>query len=87
MYGASPRASINLIISARALAFIRGRSYVLPEDVRDMALDVMRHRLVLTYEALSDSKTSDMILQRIIDAIPMPARPLQMQEEGDAKSG
>jgi len=86
MYGASPRASINLIISSRSLAFIRGRSYVLPEDVRDMALDVMRHRLVLTYEALSDSVTADMILQRILEAIPLPARPLQMQEEVDAKS-
>ena len=61
-FGASPRASINLILTARALAFVRGRDYVLPQDVRDMALDVMRHRLVLSYEALSDNVTSDDLL-------------------------
>jgi MoxR-like ATPase len=59
MFGASPRASINLILTARALAFVRGRSYVLPQDVLDMALDVIRHRLVLSYEALSDNISSD----------------------------
>ena len=53
-FGASPRASINLILTARALAFIRGRAYALPQDVADMARDVMRHRLVLSFEALSD---------------------------------
>jgi hypothetical protein len=57
-FGASPRASINLILAARALAFVRGRSYALPQDVLDMALDVMRHRLVLSYEALSDNVSS-----------------------------
>ncbi len=77
MYGASPRASINLIITGRALAFVRGRSYVVPQDVVDMALDVMRHRLVLSYEAMSDGVTSDMILQRILEHIPVPAQPLQ----------
>ena len=55
LFGASPRASINMIIAGRALAFVRGRDYALPEDVRDVALDVMRHRLVLSYEALSDN--------------------------------
>src|SRR5512135_1521919 len=59
MFGASPRASINLILTARALAFVRGRDYVLPQDISDMALDVIRHRLVLTYEALSDSISPD----------------------------
>ena len=58
-FGASPRASINLILAARALAFVRGRNYVLPQDVLDMALDVMRHRLVLSYEALSDNVSAD----------------------------
>ena len=53
-FGASPRASINLILTARALAFVRGRDYALPEDVLDMALDVLRHRMVLSFEALSD---------------------------------
>lgn len=75
-YGASPRASINLILTARALAFVRGRKYVLPQDVLDMALDVLRHRLVLSYEALSDNVTSDMLLHRVLDRIPVPAPPL-----------
>ena len=77
MYGASPRASINMIITARSLAFVRGRSYVVPQDVVDMALDVMRHRLVLSYEAMSEDINSDMIIQRILDKIPVPAQPLQ----------
>ncbi len=79
MFGASPRASINLILTARALAFVRGRDYVLPQDVLDMALDVMRHRLVLTYEALSDNVSSDDILKKILDRIPIPVVPLREQ--------
>jgi MoxR-like ATPase len=77
LFGASPRASINLILTARALAFVRGRAYALPEDVLDMALDVMRHRLVLSYEALSDNVTSDNLLQEILDRIPIPEVPLR----------
>ncbi len=76
MFGASPRASINLILTARALAFVRGRGYVLPQDVLDMALDVIRHRLVLSYEALSDNITSDELLTKILDRIPIPVVPL-----------
>jgi MoxR-like ATPase len=76
MFGASPRASINLILTGRALAFVRGRDYVLPQDVSDMALDVMRHRLVLTYEALSDNVCSDDILKKILDRVPLPVVPL-----------
>jgi MoxR-like ATPase len=76
MFGASPRASINLILTGRALAFVRGRDYVLPQDVSDMALDIMRHRLVLTYEALSDNVTSDDILTKILDRVPLPVVPL-----------
>ncbi len=76
MFGASPRASINLILAARALAFVRGRNYALPQDVLDMALDVMRHRLVLSYEALSDNVTSDDLLNKILDRIPIPEVPL-----------
>jgi MoxR-like ATPase len=76
MFGASPRASINLILTAKALAFVRGRSYVLPQDVLDMALDVIRHRLVLSYEALSDNITSDELLTKILDRIPLPVVPL-----------
>lgn len=76
LFGASPRASINLILTARSLAFVRGRNYALPQDVLDMALDVMRHRLVLSYEALSDNVTSDDILKQILDCIPVPVVPL-----------
>jgi MoxR-like ATPase len=76
MYGASPRASINLILTGRALAFVRGRDYALPQDVLDMALDVMRHRLVLSYEALSDNVTGDDLLKKILDRIPIPVVPL-----------
>ncbi len=76
MFGASPRASINLILAGRALAFVRGRDYVLPQDVLDMALDVMRHRLVLSYEALSDNVTADDLLKKILNRIPVPVVPL-----------
>jgi len=78
-FGASPRASINLILTARALAYVRGRDYVLPQDVLDMALDVMRHRLVLSYEALSDNISSDEILKKILDRVPIPVVPLREQ--------
>ncbi len=77
LYGASPRASINLILTARALAFLRGRSYVLVQDVRDMVLDVVRHRLILSYEALSDNVTSDMILGRVMQQVSAPSQPLR----------
>jgi MoxR-like ATPase len=77
MFGASPRASINLILTARALAFVRGRNYALPQDVLDMVLDVVRHRLVLSYEALSDDVTSDDLLKKILDRIPIPVVPLR----------
>jgi MoxR-like ATPase len=77
MFGASPRASINLILTGRALAFVRGRDYALPQDVLDMALDVIRHRLVLSYEALSDNVSADDLLMRIIDRIPIPVVPLR----------
>jgi MoxR-like ATPase len=76
-FGASPRASINLILTGRALAFMRGRGYVLPQDVLDMALDVMRHRMVLSYEALSDNVNSDDLLQKVFDRIPIPVVPLR----------
>ncbi len=76
-FGASPRASINLILTARALAFVRGRDYALPEDVLDMALDVLRHRLVLSFEALSEDVTSDDLLNTILDRIPVPVVPLR----------
>ena len=74
-FGASPRASINLILAGRALAFVRGRNYVLPPDVLDMALDVIRHRLVLSYQALSDNVNVDDLLKKIINRIPTPKVP------------
>jgi len=77
MFGASPRASINLILTARALAFVRGRDYALPQDVLDMALDVIRHRLVLSYEALSDGVSADDLLIKLLDRIPIPVVPLR----------
>jgi MoxR-like ATPase len=76
-YGASPRASINLILTARALAFVRGRDYALPQDVLDMARDVMRHRLVLSFEALSDDVTADDLLTTVLKRIPVPVVPLR----------
>jgi MoxR-like ATPase len=76
MYGASPRASIYLVVCARSLAFLRGRGYVMPQDMVDVALDVMRHRLVLSYEALSDGVSSDTILHRVLAQLPAPAAPL-----------
>ncbi len=72
VYGASPRAPINLVIGARALAFIRGRSYAVPQDLDDLAFDVMRHRLVTSYEALSDGVSADAILQRVLESVPSP---------------
>ncbi|MBX0329177.1 MoxR family ATPase [Oscillochloris sp. ZM17-4] len=79
-FGASPRASINMILAARALAFVRGRAYALPQDVRDMALDVMRHRLVLSYEALSDNVSADDLLGDILGRIPTPEVPLHERQ-------
>ena len=71
-YGASPRGSIYLVHAARALALLRGRAYVLPQDVRDLAKDVLRHRLVLSYEALADEVAPDAIVDSVVEAAPMP---------------
>jgi MoxR-like ATPase len=75
-YGASPRATIGLIEGARALAFMRGRAYALPEDMTGLVADVFRHRLVLSYEALADGLTADQIVQRVMKRIPVPDKPL-----------
>lgn len=71
-YGASPRASINLAIAAKALAFIRRRGYVIPEDVRSIAMDVMRHRIGITYEAEAEGITREYIVRQILDTIKVP---------------
>ena len=75
-YGASPRATIGLIEGARALAFMRGRSYALPEDMTVLIPDVLRHRLVLSYEALAEGHNADALIQRIVKKIPVPDKPL-----------
>jgi len=75
-FGASPRATIGMVEGARALALMRGRRYVLPEDLIDLVPDVMRHRLVLSYEALAANITPDEIVQRVLKKIPAPDRPL-----------
>ena len=79
-FGASPRATINLTEGARALALLRGRSYALPEDMTDLVPDVLRHRLVLSYEALSEGLTSDDIVARIMAKVPVPAKPLEHEK-------
>lgn len=76
-YGASPRATISLIEGARALALLRGRSYALPEDVGDLVHDVLRHRLVLSYEALSEGLDADALIARFMANVPLPAKVLE----------
>src|SRR6186713_1095761 len=75
-FGASPRATIGLIEGARALAFMRGRNYALPEDMTGLVADVMRHRLVLSYEALAEGIDADAVIQKVMRKIPVPDKPL-----------
>ena len=79
-FGASPRATIGLVEGARALAMMRGRAYALPEDMVDLVPDVLRHRVVLSYEGLSEGLTSDALIARIMKHIPPPARPLEAEK-------
>jgi len=76
-FGASPRASISLIEASRALAFLRGRAYVLPQDLTDLAADTLRHRLVLSYEALAEGLSADALIARVMARIPLPDQPMQ----------
>ncbi|HIA23682.1 MAG TPA: ATPase, partial [Candidatus Marinimicrobia bacterium] len=71
-YGASPRATINLVLAAKARAFLQHRGYITPEDVRYVGRDVLRHRVILTYEAEAEELTSEDILQRLFDSIEIP---------------
>jgi MoxR-like ATPase len=71
-FGASPRASIFLGKGARAIAFLNGRGYVTPQDVKDIAYDVLRHRVILTYEAEAEEKTADDVIREILNAVPVP---------------
>ncbi len=75
-FGASPRATIGMIEGAKALAMLRGRRYVLPEDIIDLVPDVLRHRLVLSYEALAEGVNAEAIVQRVLKKIPPPDKPL-----------
>ena len=79
-FGASPRGSINLVHAGRALALLRGRDYVLPTDVRDLARDVLRHRIVLTYEALAAGVDADRVLDGVLERVPMPQ--IELAQEG-----
>jgi len=85
-FGASPRATIWLVEGARALAFLRGRPYALPEDLLDLVPDVLRHRVTLTYEALADGVTPDAFIGRILKAMPAPARPLAHEQQRAANA-
>ncbi|MEA1952164.1 MAG: MoxR family ATPase [Planctomycetota bacterium] len=71
-FGASPRASIYLGVGARAIAFLNGRGYVTPQDVKDIAYDVLRHRVILTYEAEAEQMTPEDVLSKILEAVPVP---------------
>ncbi len=71
-YGASPRATIYLARGARAMAFLAGRGYVTPQDVKDIAPDVLRHRVIISYEAEAEEKTSDMVVRHVLDHVPVP---------------
>jgi MoxR-like ATPase len=75
-FGASPRATIGLIEGAKALAMMRARAYALPEDLVDLVPDVLRHRLVLSYEALADNLTADQLIAQIVQKVPKPDKPL-----------
>jgi MoxR-like ATPase len=71
-YGASPRATLGLVSAARALALLRGRDYVLPDDIRELAPDVLSHRLVLSFDALADGLAVEQVVDRIVHAVPVP---------------
>jgi MoxR-like ATPase len=70
--GASPRASINLCLAARGNAFLAGRGYVTPQDVKDIAFEVLRHRIILSYEAEAEEMTSDDIVRKVLESVPVP---------------
>lgn len=86
MWGSSPRGTIHLIEAGRAMAHLRGRDYLLPEDVTDLVLDVLRHRLILSYDALSEGLGADEILRQIMNRIPPPEAPLESRVRATARS-
>ena len=84
LYGASPRASIGLIEAGRALAYLRGRDYVIPADVVDVAADVLRHRVVPSYEALAEGITADRLVADLMRAVPAPEKVLDSRVAASA---
>lgn len=87
-YGASPRASLALVKAGRALALMRGRNYVIPQDIFDVAPEILRHRIVLTYQALADNITSEHVLARLLGTVPAPrVSPVQQPMPNDAAFG
>ena len=71
-FGASPRATISLALAAKALAFMEGRSFVTPQDIKNIGPDVLRHRVIVSYEAEAENITSDDVVQRIFETVPVP---------------
>jgi MoxR-like ATPase len=86
-YGASPRASLGIVAAARAMALVRGRDYVLPQDVIDVSADVLRHRLVLSYDALADGVPVEHIVTRVLQTVPLPQVSARPQNAAPAASG
>ncbi|MGH1361703.1 MAG: AAA family ATPase [Burkholderiaceae bacterium] len=85
-FGASPRASIHLVEAARAMALLRGRNYVRPEDMTDLAADVLRHRLVLSYEAIADGLDADQIISQLMSVVVAPDKPMESHEAVSAST-
>ena len=71
-YGASPRATINLAIAAKAYAFLQGRGYVTPQDIKSIGMDVLRHRVIISYEAEAEEKSSEDIIRKIFSEVEVP---------------
>ncbi|SIR10518.1 AAA family ATPase [Micromonospora avicenniae] len=82
-YGASPRATLGLVAAARAQALLRGREYVLPDDVRELASDVLAHRLVLSFDAIADGVTAESVVRRLVEVVPPPRLAPQPEQASD----
>jgi MoxR-like ATPase len=81
-YGASPRATLGLVAAGRALALLRGRDYVLPADILDIAPDVLAHRLVLSFDAVADEVRAEDIIRRVLEAVPLPMIAPSQEDSG-----
>lgn len=86
-FGASPRASLGVIAAARALALVRGRDYVIPQDVIEVIPDVLRHRLVLTYDALADDISPETVINRVLQTVALPQVNAVAQQGNAAPAG